>query len=257
MTDLRADNLGLERGGRPVLSDISLGFRKGRITVLLGANGAGKSSLLACLAGLLRPTRGRVLLDGSPLAALDRQERARRIGFLPQAPEIHWDVDVETLVGLGRLPHRGRWGESPSDRQAIERGMRETDVTSLARRSIGQLSGGERGRALVARVLAGEPDWLLVDEPLASLDPAHQLDLIQVLRRSAGQGRGVLLVVHDLPLAQAIADEAILLRAGRTVAAGPASDVFSASVIAGAFDVPFEKARTVGGREFLMPRVPA
>ncbi|WP_294325026.1 ABC transporter ATP-binding protein, partial [uncultured Sphingomonas sp.] len=178
MTDLVADAIGLTLGGKRVLDSVSFAFRPGRVTVLLGANGAGKSSLLACLAALRRPDTGAARLGGDDVQAIDRRVRARAIGLLPQSADVHWDIDVVTLVGLGRFPHRGRWGETQADRDAVVAALAATDMTALAWRGVERLSGGERGRALLARVLAGEPDWLLADEPLASLDPAHQLDVL-------------------------------------------------------------------------------
>ena len=253
MTGLAADRIGLTLGGQRVLDDVSVAFRRGRVTALLGPNGAGKSSLLSCLAALRVPDRGAARLDGVAIAALDRRDRARRIGFLPQSADVHWDVDVATLVGLGRLPHHGRWGATVADRDAVERALAATDMTALGSRGVERLSGGERGRALLARVLAGEPDWLLADEPLASLDPAHQLDVLARLRSVADAGSGVVLVLHDLHLAARIADDAVLMRDGRVVAAGPADTVLTAPLIAQAYGVDVEIGVTPGGRRFILP----
>ena len=253
MTALTADAIGLSLGGNRVLDGVSVVFRRGRVTALLGPNGAGKSSLLSCLAALRAPDSGAARLDGSDVAGLDRRERGRRIGFLPQAADVHWDVDVATLVGLGRLPHHGRWGAGAADRAAVERALAATDMTALRTRGVERLSGGERGRALLARVLAGEPDWLLADEPLASLDPAHQLDVLARLRAVADAGSGVVLVLHDLHLAARIADDAVLMRGGRVVAAGPADAVLTAPLIADAYGVDVEIGITPGGQRFILP----
>ena len=253
MTGLAADRIGLTLGGNRVLDAVSVAFRRGRVTALLGPNGAGKSSLLSCLAALRVPDEGAARLDGVDIAGLDRRDRARRIGFLPQAADVHWDVDVATLVGLGRLPHHGRWGASPADHAAVERALAATDMTALRTRGVERLSGGERGRALLARVLAGEPDWLLADEPLASLDPAHQLDVLARLRSVADAGSGVILVLHDLHLAARIADDAVLMRGGRVIAAGPADIVLAAPLIAEAYGVAVEIGVTPGGQRFILP----
>ncbi|MFD1033944.1 ABC transporter ATP-binding protein [Sphingomonas hankookensis] len=253
MTDLVADAVRLTLGGRRVLDDVSFAFRPGRVTALLGANGAGKSSLLACLAALRRPDRGAVRLGGTDVQALDRWVRARAIGLLPQAADVHWDIDVQTLVGLGRFAHRGRWGESQADRDAVAAALAATDMTGFATRGVERLSGGERGRALLARVLAGEPDWLLADEPLASLDPAHQLDVLARLRGVAGSGRGVVLVLHDLHLAARVADDAVLLKDGRVVASGAADDVLTAPAIAEAYGIDVEIGRTPQGHRYILP----
>lgn len=253
MTALTADAIGLSLGGNRVLDGVSVAFRRGRVTALLGPNGAGKSSLLSCLAALRTPDSGAARLEGTDVAGLDRRERARRIGFLPQAADVHWDVDVATLVGLGRLPYHGRWGAGAADHAAVERALAATDMTALRTRGVERLSGGERGRALLARVLAGEPDWLLADEPLASLDPAHQLDVLARLRAVADAGSGVVLVLHDLHLAARIADDAVLMRGGRIVAAGPADAVLTAPLIAEAYGVDVEIGVTPGGQRFILP----
>ncbi|WP_010161741.1 ABC transporter ATP-binding protein [Sphingomonas sp. PAMC 26617] len=253
MSTLAAEGIGLSLGGKRVLDAVSFAFRRGRVTALLGPNGAGKSTLLACLAALRVPDDGAATLDGADVQRIDRRVRARAIGLLPQAADVHWNIDVSTLVGLGRLPHRGRWGESEADRDAVARALAATDMTGLAGRGVEHLSGGERGRALLARVLAGEPDWLLADEPLASLDPAHQLDVLARLRAIADAGSGVVLVLHDLHLAARIADDAVLLRGGRVVAAGPADAVLTAPLIAEAYGVDVEIGLTPAGHRFILP----
>lgn len=253
MTDLVADAIGLTLSGKQVLDAVSFAFRPGRVTVLLGANGAGKSSLLACLAALRRPDTGAARLGGDDVQAIDRRVRARAIGLLPQSADVHWDIDVATLVGLGRFPHRGRWGETQADRDAVAAALAATDMTALAWRGVERLSGGERGRALLARVLAGEPDWLLADEPLASLDPAHQLDVLARLRGVASGGRGVVLVLHDLHLAARVADDAVLLKDGRVVASGAADAVLTAPAIAEAYGIDVEIGHTPQGHRYILP----
>ncbi|PTQ13264.1 ABC transporter [Sphingomonas oleivorans] len=253
MTGLRTRGLSVRLGGATVLDDVSLDFGHGRVTAVLGPNGAGKSSLLSCLAGLRRPDEGQVMLDGVPLTVLAPRARARSIGLLPQSGEVHWDVDVATLVALGRFPHRGRWGETEEDRAAVTRAMAATDVTRFAHRPVTRLSGGERSRVLLARVLAGEPEWLLADEPLASLDPAHQLDVLDRLRGVAAAGAGVIVVLHDLNQAARVADEVLLLRAGRVVAMGPPDDVLTEALLAETYGVAVDIGRTADGCRFVIP----
>lgn len=250
---LVGEGLRLLLGGAPVLDEVTAAFAPGRVTAVLGPNGAGKSSLLACLAGLRVPHAGRVTLGGVARAAIPRRVLARRIGFLPQTPDLHWEIDVETLVGLGRYPHRGRWGESAADRAAIVRAMAATDVTRFARRAATTLSGGERARVLLARVLAGEPEWLLADEPLANLDPAHQLDGLDGLRRVAASGAGVIVVLHDLNHAARVADDVLLMRGGRVVAQGAPEAVLTAPLIARTYGVDVHVGTTAGGQRFLVP----
>jgi len=253
MSALIAAAVTLRLGGATVLDGVSVACRPGRVTVILGPNGAGKSSLLACLAGLLKPDGGEVRLGERPVLALDRRERARRIGFLPQISDVHWNIDVRSLVALGRFPHRGRWGETAADRAAIERALAKTDIAHLHDRGVEHLSGGERGRALIARVLASEPDWLLADEPLASLDPAHQLDTLDLLRAAASGGTGVVAVLHDLHLAHRVADDAILLHGGRVVAVGEAERVLTPALLQATYGVAVEIGTTASGRRYILP----
>lgn len=253
MSILAVERLSLSLGGRPVLAEVSHAFAPGRVTALLGPNGAGKSTLLACLAALRSPDMGSVTLGGVPLARIERRERARRIGLLPQDATVHWNVDARTLVGLGRLPHRGRWGLADADRAAIDRAIAATDIGALIGRPVDELSGGERGRVLLARVLAGEPEWLLADEPLASLDPRHQLDMLDRLAAVARAGRGVVVVLHDLSLAARVADEVVLIDGGRVTAAGAADRILTAEAIGRTYGIAVEIGRTAGGERYILP----
>jgi iron complex transport system ATP-binding protein len=249
---LAADRLSLALAGRTVLRDVTTSFTPGHITALLGPNGAGKSTLLACLAGLREPDAGQVLLNGQPRGAFARRALARRIGLLPQVADVHWDVDVATLVALGRYPHRSGWGETDADRAAVARAMVATDVAQFADRPVSALSGGERARVLLARVLAGEPDWLLADEPLANLDPAHQHDALDCLRAAASTGTGVILVLHDLNHALRIADRVVLMAQGAIVAEGAPAAVLTADRIRATYGVTVELARAASGQPVLV-----
>ena len=173
------------------LDRVSLILEPGTITAICGPNGAGKSSLLEALAGLLPAGDGAVFLDRQQIAALPLRERARRIGYLPQAHEIAWDVPVRSVVELGRLPHGDRLAAP------VDAALDALDIRDLEKRRAQSLSGGETARVLLARVLAGEPQWILADEPLAALDIAHQLSLLKHLRRAAQGGAGVVLsLIH-------------------------------------------------------------
>ena len=201
------------------LSGVSASLRPGEVTAVCGPNGAGKSTLLACLAGVLNPDAGRVVLDGGALAGIPRRTRARIIGYLPQLPELAWDLSVETLVSLGRIPWRGApAGEAQA---AIDAAIAGMDLEQLRHRPVSHLSGGERARALLARVLATRPRWLLADEPLANLDLAHAAAMIARLRELAQTGVGVVLVLHDLAVAMNHADRVLVLDGGSLVADGP------------------------------------
>ncbi len=253
MTGLRADGVSLRLGGKLVLESVDAAFAPGRVTALLGPNGAGKSTLLACLAGLRAPDRGGATLDGAPVLDLDRRDRARRIGLLPQASEVAWDIDVRSLVGLGRFAHRGRWGETAADRRAVDAALAATDTTAFAARPVASLSGGERARVLLARVLAGEPRWLLADEPLAHLDPGHALDILDRLRGVADSGAGVIVVLHDLGHAARIADNVVLLDSGRIVAAGPVDAVLTTAQIAATYGIAVHITHGPDGQRLIIP----
>ena len=234
---LAADNLTLTRGGRAVVTGLSAALEPGQITAIVGPNGAGKSSLLLGLAGLLAPSEGGVTLDGAVLAALAPRERAKAIGYLPQTPDIAWDVATEALVALGRLPWRDR-GAAP-----IEAALDALQLQELRHRRVSQLSGGERARVLLARVLAGEPRWICADEPLAALDLAHQLGLVAHLRACAAEGQGVVVVLHDLAIAMNHADHVLVLKDGHLIAQGPPQAALAPDVIAQGWQV---SARWIG-----------
>lgn len=223
---LAAENLSVTRGGRTVVDGLTAALAPGQITAIVGPNGAGKSSLLLALAGLLEPSGGAVSLDGSSLASLTPRARAQTMGYLPQSPDIAWDVSVESLVALGRLPWRDR------GTAAIEAALAALDLEALRTRPVSRLSGGERARVLLARVLAGEPRWILADEPLAALDLAHQLGLIAHLKDCAAAGQGVVVVLHDLALAMNHADHVLVLHEGRLAAEGPPAHALAEEIIA-------------------------
>ncbi len=234
---LQAKDLAIRRAERMVIEGANIAIRPGAITAICGPNGAGKSSLLAGLAGLLRPVRGELSIDGKSLDGIAPRVRARTLGFLPQDAEAAWDVDVKTLVGLGRMPWRAVPGRparaaAQEDRSAVGEAMSAMELGALADRPLSTLSGGERARAMMARVLAGKPRYILADEPFASLDIGHARDLARLLREQAGQGRGLAVVMHDLALAMNIADTVIVLDAGRIVADAPPEQALSAETIA-------------------------
>lgn len=225
MTGLRAQDLGVAHR----LQGVSATLEPGTITAICGPNGAGKSTLLAALAGLLPPGSGQVLLDGQPIAAMQPLARARAVGFLPQQGDVAWDLPVRQLAALGRLPH----GDAGAAEVAAALAALDLDV--LADRRMSTLSGGERARALLARVLAGTPQWVLADEPLAALDLSHQLALLHHLRGVADAGAGarvgVVLVLHDLSLAMNHADRVLVLAGGQLVADGPPEQALAAENI--------------------------
>jgi iron complex transport system ATP-binding protein len=228
------------------LSAVSLTLEPGEITAICGPNGAGKSSLLQCLAGLLSPDQGKVTLGGADLASLHPRTRAQTIGYLPQDAEVAWDVAVRSLVALGRLPHRD------GGTTQVEAALDALDLRAFADRPVSHLSGGERARVLLARVLAGEPQWILADEPLAALDLAHQLALLSHLRRAARGGVGVVLVLHDLALAMNHADRVIVLDHGTKAADGAPEEALSAAIIEQVWGVPARWLGEPGARALVV-----
>jgi iron complex transport system ATP-binding protein len=252
--ELSIDGLGVVLAGRQVLDGVSAVLRPGRVTAILGPNGAGKSTLIKAMAALVTPSVGTVRLGGRSVAALDPRERARTIGYLPQDAGVHWNIAASEVVALGRMPHRTPFASpGPHDADAVMQAMAATETTHLADRPVNELSGGERARVLLARVLAGEPDWLLADEPLAGLDPRHQLDILDRLAEVARRGRGVAIVMHDLLHAGRVADDVLLLNAGKVLAAGPADTVLIPDTLRAAFEIEVSVTRDQAGRLVCVP----
>ena len=248
---LSATDLTLARGGRTILAGVNVTLRAGEVTAILGPNGAGKSTLLAALAGLIAPVEGTVRLAGDAMTEIAPVQRARMIGYLPQAGEVAWNLSVRALAGLGRMPWRGM--SSPAkDAVAVEQALAAMDLATLADRPIQTLSGGERGRALLARVLATEADWILADEPLAALDLAHQLALTAQFRALAEQGKGVVLVLHDLALAMNHTDRVLVLGEGGVIADGAPEIVLTADVIARGWGVRADWLGEPGARALVV-----
>ncbi|MNS03690.1 Hemin import ATP-binding protein HmuV [compost metagenome] len=245
MNLLSAENLSVRLGDKTVLNGVSAAFAPGLVTAVVGPNGAGKSTLLDCLAALRNPDAGRVTLGECPLRDLPPRERARRIAYLPQNAEIAWAVEGRAFVGLGRTAYVGAWGLRADDHAAVVRAMAVTGVEGFADRVVSTLSGGERARVLIARALAGDPQWLLADEPLAGLDPGHVLDACDLFRRLADEeGRGVVLTLHDLDAALRVADRVIVLAEGRVLADAAPAEALSPAVLKAAYGV---EARTLEG----------
>lgn len=231
------------------LADVSVSLNPGEVTVICGPNGAGKSSLLAVLAGLVAPDHGHATLDGAPLKQLTASARAQAIGFLPQSADVAWDVSVETLAALGRLPWRT---SAAADAAAVNAALDALQLEPLRDRPVSQLSGGERARALLARVLAGEPRWLLADEPLANLDLAHQLALLERMRKlTRDRELGVVLVLHDLAQAMNYADRVLVMDLGVVVADGSPEAVLTENLISVVWGVPARWLGEPGARALL------
>lgn len=227
MVMLTTQALSVSLGTRTVVNDVSLALEPGRLIGIIGPNGAGKSTLVRALLGLI-PYRGHIALDGEEITGLSRGRIARDLAYLPQGQTLHWPLSVERLVGLGRLPHLAPMSRiSAADQAIIERAMERADIAHLRTRIATELSGGERARVLLARALAVEARGLIVDEPLASLDPGHQIDVMELLRGEAHAGTLVVTILHDLTMAARYCDRLLLMDRGRLVAEGAPLEVLS------------------------------
>lgn len=230
-------------GAARLLDQVSLCLEAGRLVVVLGANGAGKSTLLKALSGDIAVSSGAILLDGKALGEWRPAELARRRAVLPQDSTLNFPFSAFEVVLMGRIPHcKGIEGER--DRQIAYAALERVGVVELAQRAYTTLSGGERQRVQLARVLAQiwegdqQTRFLLLDEPTASLDLAHQHSTLAIARQFAGQGVGVLAILHDLNLAARYADHVLILKAGRVLAEGTPQATLTAEIIETAFETP-------------------
>ncbi|MFE3516007.1 heme ABC transporter ATP-binding protein [Streptomyces sp. NPDC059166] len=244
-------------GGRPVLDGVDLTVRTGEVLALVGPNGAGKSTLLAALAADLSVDSGEVRVDGRPATGWQAAELALRRAVLPQSAALAFPFSVEEVVRMGRAPWAGTPRE-PEDDAAVAAALAATEVAEFASRPFSALSGGERARVALARVLAQRAPLLLLDEPTAALDLRHQELVLGICRERAAAGDAVVVVLHDLGLAAAYADRALVLRDGRVAAAGPPSEVFTGELLGEVYRQPvdvFPHPRT--GVPLVVPRRPS
>ncbi len=240
---LAAQSLSVTLARRLVLKDVSLALSSGHLVALVGPNGAGKTTLLRALAGLV-PSEGAIEVGGAALSSLTLRERARRFAYLPQGHIVHWPLPARDIVALGRYPH-GTTDPArltPKDTEAVLRAMQATDVVEFSERRVTELSGGERSRVALARVLAVEAPVILADEPTASLDPRHQFDVMKSLRASADKGVLVIVVTHDLGLAARFADTVLVLSDGRLVSQGAPAEALSEKIMGDVFRISAYRA---------------
>jgi iron complex transport system ATP-binding protein len=251
---LSAESLTVRIGARAIVENISLQFQPGRFIALIGPNGAGKTTLLKTLAGLIA-AEGTVFLDGQPLQTIAQRERARRIAYLPQGHQVHWPLLARDVVALGRYPHglADPARLSPDHARAVQLAMARTDCAHLADQPVQTLSGGERARVMLARVMATEAPILLADEPTASLDPGHQISVMQDLKAESRRGTLVIAVTHDLGLAARLADETVLLDQGRMIAHGDPETVLSDENLRAVYRVSVLR-QIIDGDVFITPR---
>jgi iron complex transport system ATP-binding protein len=250
---LTLENVSVSLGGRVIVAGALVSLDKGRFVALIGPNGAGKTTLLKAMAGLL-PSQGRVTLDGAEMAALSRRDRAKRVAYLPQGHQVHWPLTARDVVALGRFPHglADPAHLTPDHARAIDAAMARTETTAFADRAIMTLSGGERARVMLARVLAVEAPVLLADEPTASLDPRHQITVMNDLKAESRRGALVIAVTHDIALASRLADAIVLMNEGRIVAQGTPGEVLTDTALAEVYGVRVLR-QSLGGEHLVMP----
>lgn len=236
---LTAEGVRLDLGGRPLLAGAAVRVAAGEVVALLGPNGAGKSTLLSVLAGDVRPDGGAVTLRGRPLSGYGAAELALHRALLPQSAALSFPFPADEVVRMGRAPWAGT-AAAAEDAAAVAEAMAATESTAFAGRPFTALSGGERARVALARVLAQRTPLLLLDEPTAALDLRHQELVLRVARARAAAGDGVVVVLHDLSLAAAYADRVVLLTGGATVADGPVAEVLRAPLLSEVYGHPVE-----------------
>lgn len=230
---LSTQNVTLAYGQRTIVQALTTDIPPGKVTVIVGANACGKSTLLRGFARLLAPADGAVLLDGVPIQKQPSKDVARVLGLLPQSPTAPDGITVADLVGRGRYPHQGWFRQwTAQDELAVTAALTATDIADLAARPVDELSGGQRQRVWIAMALAQNTDILLLDEPTTFLDLSHQIDVLDLLADlNHTRGSTIVIVLHDLNLAARYADRLIALKDGRIVASGTAAEVVTEGVV--------------------------
>ncbi len=250
---LAAQNIHVTLNGNDILKDVSLSVPKGKLIGLIGPNGAGKSTLMRAILGLTDIQSGQLLLDSMPLSDWSLKERAKKISYAAQGAPVHWPLDVDHIISLGRIPHLDPWQKiSADDRERIHHAMIRTDTSHLSGRLATTLSGGERACVMLARAIVSDADYLCADEPTASLDPYHQLQVMDILRSLARDGHGVLVILHDLSLALRYCDELVLMDRGVIVDRGPAEQVLNAENLERTYHIRASRWQE-NGDHFLSP----
>jgi iron complex transport system ATP-binding protein len=238
MSILDATGICVRRGSRAILDDVSLHAESGEFVAIIGANGAGKSTLLSVLAGLLRPDSGNVMLDGVSIRVLSGMRLAHRRAYLPQNPRCEWPLSVERLVALGLTPTLPALGGLPASfGPKITQALQACDLLDHREQPATTLSGGELARAMLARALVADPDVLIIDEPIAGLDPKHALDTARRLQLLARGGKLVIASIHDLTLAGRFASRIFALANGRVAGDGATQATLTPALIRSAFEV--------------------
>ncbi|HIZ99387.1 MAG TPA: heme ABC transporter ATP-binding protein [Candidatus Janibacter merdipullorum] len=252
MSRIVLTDVGCTRGGRQILSGVSLEVSPGRLLALVGPNGAGKSTLLALMCGDLRLSGGEVRIDDRPLGQWSASDLARVRSVLLQSNDVSFSFTSREVVEMGRNPWTGR-PEADEDEEAVTEAMRTADVVHLADRPYSSLSGGERARVSLARVLAQRTPVVLLDEPTAALDLRHQEEVMSVARSLAREGRAVIVVLHDLSLAAAYADEIAVIAEGTLGALGEPAEVLTTEMVRSVYGVDTHLLESPDGHRIVIP----
>ncbi|MDJ1115214.1 ABC transporter ATP-binding protein [Microbacterium dauci] len=254
---IRTERLVAGYGGKTIVDGIDLEIPPGRVSVIVGANACGKSTLLKTLSRLITPLEGGVVLDGKRIDQIPTKELARTLGLLPQQPVSPEGIVVADLVGRGRHPHQKLFRSwTPDDDRAVTEALAATGVLELADRAVDELSGGQRQRVWIAMALAQETEILLLDEPTTFLDVSHQIEVLDLLTDlNAARGTTIVMVLHDINLAARYADHIFALRAGSVVASGAPADIVDADLMREVFDLDCRVIPDpVSGAPLVLPR---
>lgn len=235
---IKAQNLSLRIGEKQLLDNIAVEIDKGQIIGLIGPNGAGKSTLLKVLANILPADSGQYRLANKNIRQYKEKELAQKVGYLAQNATAHWPLKAQRLIELGRLPFQGyRQKLGNKDRDIINAAIAKTETAHLLDRVVTTLSGGEQTRIFLARLFAAEPEVIFADEPIAALDPYHQLHIMEILREHAQKGGTVVVVMHDINLASRFCDQLILMDKGKIRGTGDINDLLKNNVLTDTFRI--------------------
>lgn len=248
MSELVLKNAGIEIDGRWLVRSCDVSLKNGSLTAFVGPNGSGKTTLLRLMAGLLIPSEGKARLNDINIKNYSRSELARLISFVPQDTHVDFAFTVKEIVAMGRHPHLGKFKrEGVKDKKAIDEAMNRADVYHLEDRFVTELSGGERQRVIIARSLATESDVLILDEPTANLDIAHALDVLELCRKLAQEGKAIGIALHDINAASRYANEIVLMNNGRIFKQGKPESVLQEDFLNEVFDVCTDRTKAADG----------
>lgn len=255
---LHASGIQLRLNGNVILDGVDIDVPLGELIGLIGPNGAGKTSLLCVLANLLAPDTGTLRINRRDFADIGKKQFAQWVGYLEQGAPVYWPLRVRRLVELGRLPHLTPWSRlSATDHAVVDDAMRQAEVTHLAERVVSTLSGGERLRVLIARLFATQPTLILADEPIAALDPYHQIHTMELLLRHCRGGGGGVVVMHDLNTAARFCDRLVLIDHGRVIRNGTPAEVLTEECIRDVYGIDVDIHHLPSADIIVVPRARA